>query len=240
MRSKTPLPAVAALAVGFAVSNAAAHTVWLEPAAPGAASDFRVMFGGHAGEVERYDPKKLKTVEVWDGHGNTLGSRREVTDTGVLLHVDGAPALIAMHFDNGIHSRGETGPTVEKPMNEVPGATRATYAVKHHKTVVEWSPAATRPIGQPFEVVPLDATPPVAGRPMRVRVLQDGHPVAGVRLGRGEEGTANDPVTDADGVAAFVPEQGFNKLWAGKRTAVTGEPRYTELSYEYAFAFDAK
>jgi nickel transport protein len=145
-----------------------------------------------------------------------------------------------MHFDNGIHSRPPSGPSIEKPMNEVPGATRATYAVKYHKTIVEWSPLVTKTIGQPFEVVALDAAAPVAGKPVRVRVLQDGKPVPGVKLGRGEEGAANDPVTDADGIASFVPRSGFNKLWAGKRVPVSGNPKYSELSYEYLFGFDAK
>lgn len=220
-------------------SSAMAHTVWLEslPQTPG---EFRVFFGGHAGKLETYQPEKIKQIDALDEQGKKLALEQEVTADGVRLHVAGSPVLISMHFDNGIHSRPPTGPSVEKPMNEVPGATRATYAVKYHKTVVEWAPLVTRMLGQPFEVIPLSAQQPVAGQPFRVRVLQDGKPVAGVKLGHGEEGTAADPVTDAEGIAAFVPKQGFNRLWAGKRIAVTGNPRYTELSYEYSFGFDAK
>ncbi|HEY5756422.1 MAG TPA: DUF4198 domain-containing protein [Steroidobacter sp.] len=220
-------------------SAATAHTVWLE-ASPQSKSDYRVLFGGHAGKLETYQPAKIKQIEAVDQQGKKLNVKEDITADGVRLHVDGSPALISMHFDNGIHSRPATGPSVEKPMNEVPGATRATYAVKYHKTVVDWAPLVTKTIGQPFEVVPLSAQPPVADQPFRIRVLQDGKPVAGVKLGHGEEGTATDPVTDAEGVAAFVPKKGFNRLWAGKRIAVTGNPKYTELSYEYSFGFDAK
>jgi nickel transport protein len=220
-------------------SSAFAHTVWLEPVAQNA-GDYQVFFGGHAGKLETYRPEKLKTIDAVDKSGKPLAVSRKVGADGVRLHVEGSPSMIAMHFDNGIHSRPPTGPTVEKPMNEVAGATRATYAVKYHKTVVAWSPIVTKVVGQPFEVVPLSAQQPAADQPFRVRVLQDGKPVAGVKLGRGEEGTAADPVTDADGIAAFVPKSGFNRLWAGKRIAVTGNPQYTELSYEYSFGFDAK
>lgn len=220
-------------------SGAMAHTVWLEPVAK-SASDYQVFFGGHAGKLETYQPDKLKKIDAVDKNGKALAVTRDILADGVRLHVDGSPAMIAMHFDNGIHARPPTGPTVEKPMNEVPGSTRATYAVKYHKTVVDWTPLVTKVIGQPFEVVPLSAQQPAVGQPFRVRVLQDGKPVAGVKLGHGEEGTATDPVTDADGVAAFVPRSGFNRLWAGKRIAVTGNPKYTELSYEYSFGFDAK
>lgn len=215
-----------------------AHTAWLESAA--GAGNYKVMFGGHAGKLESYNPEKLKTVEATDAAGKTLKVTRTMGADGVLVHVDGTPTLITMHFDNGIHTRPETGPSIEKPMNEVPGATRATYAVKYGKTVLDWSPRIGKTLGQPFEVVPLDTAAPRAGQPLRVRVLQEGKPVPGVKLGRGEEGGAKDPVTDADGVAAFIPQAGFNKLWAGKRTEVKGNPKYTELSYEYLFGFNAK
>jgi nickel transport protein len=216
-----------------------AHTVWLE-AVPQSQGDYQVLFGGHAGKLEPYRPEKIKQVEAVDRQGKKLSLKQAVTADGVHLHVDGTPALISMHFDNGIHTRPATGPSVEKPMNEVPGATRATYAVKYHKTVIDWAPLVTKTLGQPFEVVPLSAQQPVADQPFRVRVLRDGKPAGGVKLGHGEEGTAADPVTDAEGVAAFVPKKGFNRLWAGKRLAVTGNPKYTELSYEYSFGFEAK
>jgi nickel transport protein len=230
---------IVSAALACCISNAMAHTVWLE-AVPQSQGDYQVLFGGHAGKLETYRPGKIKQVEAVDRQGKQLTVKRAVTADGARLHVDGTPALISMHFDNGIHTRPATGPSVEKPMNEVPGATRATYAVKYHKTVVDWAPLVTRTLGQPFEVVPLSAQQPLADQPFRVRVLQDGKPVAGVKLGHGEEGTAADPVTDAEGVAAFIPKKGFNRLWAGKRIAVTDNPKYTELSYEYSFGFDAR
>lgn len=238
MNKTTTTILLGAALAGFA-SLSSAHTVWLERAAQGS-SDYRVMFGGHAGKIEKYDPAKLKSVDATDASGHALKVSKTVGAEGVSLHVDGTPSIIAMHFDNGIHTRGISGPSVEKPMNEVSGATRATYAVKYHKTITDWSPRATKALGQPFEVVPLDASAPRAGQPFRVRVTQEGKPVPGVKLGRGEEGGANDPVTDAEGIAAFVPQAGFNKLWAGKRVVVEGNPKYTELSYEYLLGFDAK
>jgi nickel transport protein len=239
MLSTRSLIVIATALNGFTAS-ALAHTVWLEPVEQSTA-DYRVLFGGHAGKLESYNPQKLKSVEATDKQGKKLTVTQKVAADGVRVHVaGGAPVLIAMHFDNGIHTRTESGPSVEKPMNEVPGAKRATAAVKYSKMIVAWSPLATQALQQPFEVVPLDTTPPASGKPMRVRVLQDGKPVAGVKLGRGEEGTAQDPVTDANGIAAFVPRSGFNKLWAGKRIPVSGNPQYTELSYEYLLAFNAQ
>lgn len=218
--------------------QAAAHTAWLvpDPAAPNA---WRLRFGGHEGKLVPAVPAKLKTLEAWDATGRELTVNRTEDADGVKVAVSAAPSLIALHYDNGVHARtAAAGPSIERPMNEVPGAISAVNALKYGKAIAAWSPTVTRVVGQRMEVVPLDAAQPQAGRPMRVRVLIDGVPAQGVRLGHGEEGEAG--VTDADGVASFVPVVGANKLWAGKRFPVTDDPRFTQLSYEYLMTFDAR
>lgn len=222
----------------MASSAAVAHTVWLTPE-PGSDNTFRVMFGGHAGALEPYDAAKLKQVTALDAHGRTLPVQQSGGDSQVRLEVEGKPVMVAVHFDNGIHTRRSNGPGVEKPMNEVDGAISASSAVKYHKTIVDWgSEIITRPIGQPFEVIPLSAEAPRAGQSMRIQVRIDGRPAAGVGIGRGEE--TNDGVTDANGEATFVPAEGFNRIWAGRRIPIENNPAYTELSYEYSFGFDAR
>lgn len=232
---RSPLPwlfAAAALIGG----PAAAHTVWLSPAA-GEAGSWRVLFGGHAGKLESYQPDKLKAVKALDAAGRPLKVSRSAGTDGVRLSIAGQPSLILADYDNGVHTRRSDGPSVAKPMNEVPTAISATWAVKHHKTIAAWTPIVTKPAGQPFEVVPLSAAQPRAGQPMKVRVLIDGKPAAGIKVSRDEDGEG--PVTDAQGVATFTPAKGFNKLWSGKRRPVKGEPRYTQVSIEYSLGFDA-
>jgi nickel transport protein len=227
----------ATLGLGAAVH---AHTVWLEPAAaqhPGE-SRWEVRFGGHQGRVVAFEPGKLQSVEAWDAAGRPLASARQAGTDGVTVAIRGTPATVAMHLDNGIHSRVANGPSVEKPMDEVPGATKATWAPKWYKAILAWNDRSTLPIGQRFEVVPLAATPPRAGQPMQVRVLIDGRPAAGVRIGHGEEPPEGATPTGADGVGTYVPTHGANRVWAGRRDPVAGNPRYTELSYEYVLAFE--
>ncbi len=227
------------LVVGLlALSSAAlAHTAWIEPV-QGTPGTYRVFFGGHAGKLETMDPAKAKTIDALDAKGRKLKISRMIDSGGMLVKVTGKPALITMHYDNGIHTKTATGPSIPKPMNEVPGAVSATNAVKYHKTVVTWVPMVTRPVGQPFEVLPMDATQPRAGQPMRIMVQIDGKPAAGVNVGRGEDNA--EAVTDTNGMATFTPKVGFNKIWAGKRIETTTEPRYTQLSYEYLLGFNAR
>lgn len=228
--------ALSLLGVGLA-APAIAHTVWLVPDS-GKAAGWHVLFGGHAGKIDPYPAQKLKTVTALGADGKALKVARTVAADGVHLSIAGKPSLILAHYDNGTHTKRSDGPSVEKPMNQVPNALSATRAIKYHKTVAAWTPIVTKAQGQPFELVPLSAAQPVAGRPMKVRVLVGGKPAAGIAISRNEEG--RDAVTDAQGVASFTPAAGFNKLWSGKRTPIKGNPVFTEDSIEYSLGFFAK
>jgi nickel transport protein len=222
----------------IATPCASAHTVWLErePNDPGA---YNVKFGGHGGKEEPLVPAKLKSIEAFDARGGTVAIEPVVTATSVGLRLPATVSVIAVHLDNGIYSRRAEGPSIEAPMNEVPGAVRGTRALKYHKTIVRWDASVSQLRGQPFEVVPLDRRAPAAGASMRVRVLLDGKPRADVKLGFGEEPKEGAPVTDANGEARVIVAPGFNKLWAGVRLPVEGNPAFTELSYEYILGFAA-
>src|SRR5688572_31973362 len=104
-----------------ATATASAHTVWLEASRENP-RQYLVLFNGHGGKVEPADPKKLRTFEARDAQDKKLAVKRSDGVDGVQLLVDGNPAVIAVHLDNGIHSRKAEGPSIEGPMNEVPGA----------------------------------------------------------------------------------------------------------------------
>lgn len=223
------------IAGAFAIP-AAAHTVWLVPEKTG--SSWLVQFGGHAGQTNTYPANKLKTVTAVGANGKHLRATRKARADGVHLTFSGQPSLIMAHYDNGIHTTRSNGPSVEMPMDKVPDALKATRAIKYHKTVATWSAIVTRKFGQPFEVVPLSASQPIAGEPMKVRVLIAGKPAAGIAIARNEEG--REAVTDRNGMASFTPTRGFNKLWAGKRSQIKGNKAFTEESIEYSLGFFAR
>lgn len=227
---------LAALSMMLFCSAAAAHTVWLEPdAEPGA---YRVHFGGHQGKLLTYPPERLKSVDAYDARGNRIAVARIDAADGVRLKPAATPALIALHYDNGVWTRTPEGRSVNQPMDRVPGATSAVSTVKYHKTILQWSEMVARPLGQPFEITPLSAQAPRAGVPLRLRVSVDGKPVAGASVARGEGGET--VKTDAEGIASFVPVRGFNKVWSAQRRKVPDEPRFSDVSYEYLLGFDAE
>jgi nickel transport protein len=236
MSATTTRTTAIAMVLLVAAATAQAHTVWLEedPAQPGV---YRMLFGGHAGQLEPLEPGKITAVEAFDADGQPVPLERVDGEHSSRIAVPAQAALVSVEYDNGIWSRDPMGRSVNLPLDQVAGATHATNALKFHKTILSWGPRAAEGLGQPFEVIPLEAGQPVAGEPMGVRVLLHGEPVADVQLGHGEEGDAG--VTDADGIASVVPRPGFNRLWAGKRIPVEAAT-YTELSYEYLLAFEAR
>ena len=157
---------------------------------------------------------------------------------GIRVKPDAKAALIAVELDNSYFSSARPeGEMLPLPMDKNPGAVRGVHARKFHKTVVQWGAVMQKPLGQMFEVVPLQGQAPHAGQPLRLQVLLDGKPQAGVRLSWGENGSP--AMTDAQGQALMTPAAGNNTLQAILRQPVQGDARTTQNSYEYLLRFAA-
>ncbi len=217
--------------------EAAAHTVWLEPV--GTAGEYRVLFGGHEGKTEGYAAAKVGAVQAWDADGRAVDVRKTELPGAQGVRVSAAGAvLLAASFDNGYWSKGSDGKSRNVPMTELPGAVSGVQALKYHKFIAGWAARVAQPVGQAFEVTPVQARQPRAGEPMAVRVTIGGEPAAGIALAFGEEG--RDAVTGPDGIATVKPRPGRNRLWAGQRVAVSDDPKTTQRSVEYSLVFDAR
>lgn len=226
--------ATAAAAAGLLLGAAQAHNVWLEPDAQGG---YVMQFGGHEGKLEDVDPAKLQRVHAYDLRGRSVPTEVQRLPGGIRVTPDAKAALIAVELDNGYFSAGPDGEMQPLPMDRNPGAVRGVHARKFHKTVVQWGALMQKPLGQLFEVVPQQGKAPHAGEPLRLQVLLNGKPQAGVRLSWGEHGS---PVTsDAQGMATVVPAPGTNSLQAILRVPVQGDARTTEDSHEYLLRFAA-
>ncbi|WP_326544183.1 DUF4198 domain-containing protein [Pseudorhodoferax sp.] len=224
--------ATAAAALALGLGAAQAHNVWLVPDAQGA---YLVQFGGHEGKLEDVQADKLTSVTAYDRRGRKIDVSTRTAADGVRVKPEREPAMLAAEFDNGFFSKAEGSPMVNKPMDQNPGATSGVHAMKFHKTVLQWGLIARKELGQTFEIVGTDAKDPEAGKPLKVKVLKDGKPLAGARLSIGEDGP---PVTSAaDGTATVLPVEGRNQLLAIIRIPVQGDPKTTQRSYEYLFAF---
>ncbi|MEG2631293.1 MAG: DUF4198 domain-containing protein [Comamonas sp.] len=232
------LPSLARVALCSATllaGAAQAHNVWLEPDARGG---YLIQFGGHAGQLEAFDPAKLQSVRAFDRRGRGVQTRVEPAP-GQGLRVVPSPeaALIAVELDNGFFSASAGGAMRNVPMDRNPGATRGVHARKFHKTVIVWNALTQRVLGQDFEVTPLQGRAPHAGDWLELQVQLHGQPLAGASVRLGENGPQ--AITDSAGRARIQTTRGSNHVQVIFRQPVPGDPRVTENSYEALFSFGA-
>ena len=231
------LPSLARVALCSATllaGAAQAHNVWLEPDASGG---YLIQFGGHAGQLEAFDPAKLQSVRAFDRRGRGVEARVEQAPRSQGLRVVPSPeaALIAVELDNGFFSGSAGGAMRNVPMDRNPGATRGVHARKFHKTVIVWNALTQRDLGQDFEVTPLQGRAPHAGDMLELQVQLQGRPLAGASVRLGENGP--EAMTDAKGRARIQTTRGTNHVQVIFRQPVQGDARITERSYEALLSF---
>ncbi len=231
-----PFPAAlcAALSAGFLGSQPAfAHDAWVE-----SRDGSWVVRYGHDDKAEPYAPEKLRALSAVDANGAALVVSLDLTASPASARVDGRPALLALHFDNGYWTKTTEG-SKNLPKNEVPGALAATHSVKFGKTLPVWSAAATRPQGARLEIVPLVATAPRAGGTLPVRVLWDGRPLAGARLARAGHGKETPVEADAEGRAAVPVTAGRQMIVVNHKVELHGDARADHYSAAANLVFES-
>lgn len=215
-----------------AMSTAHAHNVWLEPDDHGA---YTVQFGGHEGKLEAFSFDKLKSVQAYDRRGRDIAVQIERAPGGAKVVPERQPAILTAYFENGYFSKTASEAMINQPMDKNPGAISGVYAVKYHKTIVQWGAVARREFGQEFEIIPLQADTPKAGEAIALQVLFKGKPAAGIRVSLGEDQQIAN--TDKEGRVTIRPVTGVNQVQAIRRAPVNGDARTTSTSHEYLLAF---
>lgn len=235
MQTLQSLARTALCSAALLAGAAQAHNVWLEPDAQGG---YLIQFGGHAGQLETFDPARLQGVRAFDRRGRGAQARVEPAAQGLRVRPAPEAAMIAVELDNGFFSGGgSAGAMRNEPMDRNPGATRGVHARKFHKTVIVWNALTQRDIGQAFEVTPLQGRAPHAGDWLELQVRLHGKPLAGATVRLGENGAP--AVTDAQGRARLQTVRGTNHVQAIHRQPVQGDARITERSYEALLGFAA-
>jgi nickel transport protein len=215
------------LAAMFASAGLAqAHDAFFELAAPAQAGQFIVRFADE-GKPIAYPPAKLKRTWAYNASGQNVTLQQTPSAEVVRISAPPEAAMMALEFENGFFSRSTSG-TVEKPMNEVPGAVSATWAKKAGKYITQWSAPVNKPMGLQLEIVPMSASMPKTGDTMSVQVLWEGKPIEGILVSKGEKQPGEK--SDANGMATYKVQAGQNFVWAERRIPVAGDPRYTTLA----------
>ena len=177
MPGKTPvsLLAVAWLALPLA---ARAHDLWLEPQ-----GDVLVLRSGHrGGEVLDLDASKIMVIRCKRGEAPATDVRHESRASRKELRTPSGCDVASAFLDGGFWSLTPDG---EKnlPKDKVPDAVRSWQSKQYAKWIDVRSPAATTPLGDELEIVPVgDLSKAHQGDKATFRVLWQGKPVAGAIL----------------------------------------------------------
>ena len=130
-----------------------------------------------------YSPEMVKNISSYDAAYQRIAAAAIPHDNYITLDAPDALAVAVVSFDYGLWSNKTDGTWVNAPMNEVPGATIGTHALKY--SVNYFSAVKNiQPIPEiPLQIVPL--TDPAllrVGDGLTVQVLFEGYPVPFVDL----------------------------------------------------------
>lgn len=257
------------LGLGLVPARARAHEYWLSPSvhspAPGQSVEIGALAGtGFRGEPKPWSPARAvrfvaRTAKALDLRtlgrpGDLVWARLVPSDPGgTLVAYESNFASIelpASEFDAYLRLEGLDGPLAARAA----GGDRLPVRERYRRCAKTWlagedAARASRPVGMPLEIVPLD--PPGAGAELRLRLLWQGRPLAGALLKAWRSpftaaGVAADPAsrdscgvawqqrTDARGEARVPLAADGEWMVAGVQMVASGDRRVADWESSWA------
>jgi hypothetical protein len=173
---------------------ASAHDFWAEPVG----GTFLFRYGDRGGEVLPLEAAKVKGVRCAAGVGPAVELRARAVPADRALRLGERCGAVSAFLHGGFYSLTPDG-EVNRAKDEVPDAVRSWESRQFAKWIDPADPAATRPLGDALEIVPVtDLRRVHAGDKATFRVLLDGQPVPGATFSVGHKALAE---TDRSGEA---------------------------------------
>lgn len=207
--------AILSACAGF-ISSAYAHGIWFAPRV----NELAIVYGHGAEDLDVIKRKeKIAPVSGFDAKGAPVDTAFKMTDRLMLVDVQNKPAFVATTMDNGLWTQGPDGKWVGKGRDEVPGHKESGRYLKYAVHIRGEIEGELPPLaGQQLQIIPLTKhLPRHAGEPLTVKVLFQGKPVAGARVGHDYVGDpdAKPRRTGKDGTTTIkVRNQGLNVISA--------------------------
>lgn len=211
------------LLVALLACPALAHDTWVVSEGSG----LRVLLGHPEEGPEPFEAEKLTYVRAMDDSGRTLAVERLPDAAGVALKSSARPALVLVEIDNGYYTKTEdSGKFRPGVAADFAKPTETKRFLKAGKSLLAWSPNASRPKGQPLELVPLtDPRNLGAEETLGLQVLYQGQPLPGAAVTRAlPAGTPFETRADAQGVAQLPYSPGMEQLYTTRHSAPDPDP----------------
>lgn len=162
----------ACLIVLLLTGLAGAHDFWLKPG-----GQWAVLWYGHEEESAAYAPEKVKKALGLNSAGQPVAVKQTPEGDKVRLSPSGEAAQLAVEVDTGYWSKTPLG-WQNKPRREAGQVIMTEWSLYYSKLLFKPQACVNRAFGQKLEIVPIH----VAGPAVKVKVLLDGKPQAGLKL----------------------------------------------------------
>ncbi|MGL4315099.1 MAG: DUF4198 domain-containing protein [Pseudomonas sp.] len=222
-QSLFPFGLCAALFVG----QVQAHGLWTEQRR----GAIEVIYG-HGAEDDAFDPQKVSSAWAYDMAGKQIPVTVQRLADHARLQPLKVPALVAVALDNGAWSQTPDKQWVNQGRSQVPTSVHSLHTYKYSLAIYREGARLPALDALRLAIVPqVDPLRVGPGKPLPVRVLLDGKPVAGVKL-IGDYRSAPHAVsveTDREGRAqVLVRNEGLNVIAAELYVPVENDPDISE------------
>ena len=157
---------------------ASAHGVWFAPRL-----DQTQLVLGEGYKDNAYDPKDVTMLVGFDKTYTRVPL--EIIDGGnhITINPSQNVSVAVVYFDYGYWSKGPDGKYVNKPMDQVPGSTIGTHAIKYSVNYLKGVDKVAPLPDLPYQIVPLkDPTKLNVGDYLPVQVLHNGQPLPNAEI----------------------------------------------------------
>lgn len=218
---------ILALSLLGAIHQASAHGLWTEERR----GNIEVVYG-HGAEDSKFKAEKVSGAWAYDAGGKMIPVTVERLADHARLVPLSHPAVMSVALNNGMWSQTADKKWTNEGRTKVPGAVTALQTFKYSLAIYE--PGVKLPNLKGLKLVIVPQADPLSvgpGKPLPVKVLLDGKPLAGIKL-IGDYRSQPDVVsatTDAQGLATVVVRnEGLNIIAAETVVKVSGNPDIDE------------
>ena len=156
-----------------------AHDMWLQKSGEG----FDIIYG-HPGEFDPYEPERVKQVTGYTENGWLVQLDIERKKDACRVVPDEAFCAIGALLDNRYWLKTTRGWKNQRKGKDLE-IIQQGHSYKYTKNIVKWCENLAKPLGQRFEIVPLqDPTGLKQGDRLPVKVFFEGKPVQGAKIAK--------------------------------------------------------
>ena len=224
-----------ALILGAGAIPALAHDLWV-----GERDGRYVVLNGHGEEMQFYEAASIKEVKAYGIDGKERPTTTLPDSFGIAITRGRGIAAIVVLQDEGFWSLTPDGYR-QLPKKALKDVVESSYNLNTTKTLFVWSNAMAKPLGMPFEVVPLkDPLSLKTGDKLPVEVRYEGKALEGVLVDGGDSDGLREKCDDRGRIEVTIGARGRQTVSANHSIPYKNLAEADELSLVTNLTFTVK